>query len=39
MVHDPVEQGDDKYNSFCQFNVHPQSRRKWYRNVDFIIVL
>ena len=38
MVHDPVEQGDDKYNSF-QFNVHPQSRRKWYRNVNFIIVL
>ena len=40
MVHDPVEQGDDKYNSFLSsINVHPQSRRKWYRNVNFIIVL
>ena len=33
MVHDPVEQGD-----ISQFNFHPQSRRKWYRNVNFIIL-
>ena len=39
MVHDPVEQGDDKIQFISQFNVDPQSRRKWYLNVNFIIVL
>ena len=41
MVHDPVEQGHDATNTI-HFSVHPvstQSRRKWYRNVNFIIVL
>ena len=40
MVHDPVEQGHDATNT-VHFSVHPvstQSRPKWYRNVNFIIV-
>ena len=40
MVHDPVEQGDDKYNSFLSSILGAdQGRPKWYRNVNFIIVL
>ena len=31
MVHDPVEQGHDKYNSFL-------SRCKWYPNINLIAV-
>ena len=42
MVHDPAEQGDDKYNSFLSSMFilgADQGRPKWYRNVNFIIVL
>ena len=39
MVHDPVEQGDGQIQFISQLLVHPQSRRKRYRNVNFIIVL
>ena len=38
MVHDPVEQGHDAANTihFSVLTVSTQSRRKWYRNVNFI---
>ena len=38
MVHDPVEQGHDKFVLSSMFNVHCQSRRKWYRNYIIIVV-
>ena len=40
MVHDPVEQGDDKYNSFLSsMFILRADLSEWYRNVNFIIVL
>ena len=43
MVHDPVEQGDDKYNSFLSsmfiLIADASGTNWWYRNVNFIIVL
>ena len=40
MVHDPVEQGDDKYNSFLSsMFVLRADASGTYRNVNFIIVL
>ena len=39
MVHDPVEQGDDKYNSFLSSMFVFRADASGTKNVNFIIVL